>query len=196
MKLITTVISTIIAIAIPIASSASSWIIDPDHSNAGFTIRHMMVGNVQGCFQKMSGTVEINDQDITKSSVDVSIDAGSIYTKVEKRDEHLRSADFFDVAKYPTITFVSKKVEKSGEDRLEVTGDLNLHGVTRQIVLDVKGPTNEIRDLLGHMRRGASAVTQINRTDFGINWNKTLEAGGVAVGEEVMIGLEIEMIRK
>ncbi len=94
MKLITTVISTIIAIAIPIASSASSWIIDPDHSNAGFTIRHMMVGNVQGCFQKMSGTVEINDQDITKSSVDVSIDAGSIYTKVEKRDEHLRSADF------------------------------------------------------------------------------------------------------
>ena len=89
-----------------------------------------------------------------------------------------------------------EKVEKSGEDRLEVTGDLNLHGVTRQIVLDVKGPTNEIRDLLGHMRRGASAVTQINRTDFGINWNKTLEAGGVAVGEEVMIGLEIEMIRK
>lgn len=148
MKWITTVISTIIAIAIPIASSASSWIIDPEHSNAGFTIRHMMVGNVQGCFQKMSGTVEINDQDITKSSVDVSIDAGSIYTKVEKRDEHLRSADFFDVAKYPTITFVSKKVEKSGEDRLEVTGDLNLHGVTRQIVLDVKGPTNEIRDLL------------------------------------------------
>jgi polyisoprenoid-binding protein YceI len=127
--------------------------------------------------------------------VEVTIDTNSINTNVTKRDEHLRSADFFDVAKFPTMTFVSKKVAKAGQERLKVTGDLTLHGVTREVVLDVEGPSSESKDLYGNIRRGATATTKINRKDFGLVWNKALETGGVAVGEEVTITLEIEMIK-
>jgi polyisoprenoid-binding protein YceI len=155
-----------------------------------------MVSNVKGSFEKHSGVVEINDQDITKSKVEVSIDTDSINTNVQKRDDQLRSADFFDVAKYPKMIFVSKKVTRVGQDKLKVTGDLTLHGVTKEVVLDVEGPTNEIKDPWGNIRKGASASTKINRKDFGLVWNAALETGGVAVGEEITITLEIEMIRK
>ena len=196
MKNIIVSISTIIAMALPAFAFASTWTIDPDHSNVGFKVRHLMVSNVKGSFEKHTGTVEINDKDITKSKVEVSIDTNSINTNVQKRDEHLRSADFFDVAKYPTMTFVSKKVAKAGKDKLKVTGDLTLHGITKQVVLDVEGPTKESKDPWGNIRKGATATTKINRKDFGLVWNAALETGGVAVGDEIAIILEIEMIRK
>jgi len=196
MKNIIVTFSTIIALALPTFAFATTWTIDPDHSNIGFKVRHLMVSNVKGSFDKYTGVVEINDKDITKSKVEVSIDTNSINTNVQKRDEHLRSADFFDVAKYPTMTFVSKKVATAGKDKLKVTGDLTLHGITKQVVLDVEGPTKESKDPWGNIRKGASATTKINRKDFGLVWNKALETGGVAVGEEIAITLEIEMIKK
>jgi polyisoprenoid-binding protein YceI len=196
MKKFITSIATLIALALPLVASASTWNIDPDHSNVGFKVKHLMVSNVKGNFDKHTGTVEINDKDITKSRVEVSIDTASINTNVQKRDEHLRSADFFDVAKYPTMTFVSKKVAKAGKNRLKVTGDLTLHGVTRQVVLDVEPLSKESKDPWGNIRRGTTASTRIDRKDFGLTWNKGLETGGVLVGDEVLITLEIEMIRK
>jgi len=193
-RLLTTV-STIIALSLPALASATIWNIDPEHSNIGFKVRHLMISNVKGNFEKHKGVVEINDQDITKSRVEVSIDTASINTNVQKRDDHLRSAEFFDVAKYPTMTFISKKIAKAGNDKLNVTGDLTLHGITREVVLDVEGPTGESKDPWGVIRRGAVAGTKINRKDFGLVWNKALETGGVAVGDEITITLEIEMIK-
>jgi len=195
MKRLLATVSTIIALLLPTLASATTWNIDPDHSNIGFKVRHLMVSNVKGSFEKLTGVVDINDKDVTKSKVDVSIDTASINTNVQKRDEHLRSADFFDVATFPTMTFVSKKVAKAGKDKLKVTGDLTLHGITKQVVLDVEGPTAESKDPWGTIRRGAVATTKINRKDFGLVWNKALETGGVAVGEEIAITLEIEMIK-
>lgn len=196
MKRIIASIAATIALTLPLVASASTWNIDPDHSNIGFKVKHMMVSNVKGSFEKHTGVIEIDDKDITKSKVQVSIDTASINTNIQKRDDHLRSVDFFDVAKYPTMTFVSKKVAKAGKDKLKVTGDLTLHGVTKQVVLDVEGPTQESKDPWGNIRKGITATTKINRKDFGLVWNAALETGGVAVGEEVTITLEIEAIRK
>ena len=189
-------IATVIALTLPVVASASTWNIDPDHSNVGFKVRHLMVSNVKGSFDKYTGIVEIDDKDITKSKVEVTIDTSSVNTNVHKRDVHLRSADFFDVAKFPTMSFVSKKVAKTGTDTLKITGDLTLHGVTRQVVLDVEGLSKESKDPWGNIRRGATATTKINRKDFGLAWNAALETGGVAVGEDVNMILEIEMIKK
>src|SRR6266568_1656983 len=196
MKRIIAAISTIITLALPAFAFASTWNIDPDHSNVGFKVRHLMVSNVKGSFEKHTGTVDINDQDITKSKVEISIDTNSINTNVRKRDDHLRSAEFFDVAKFPAMTFVSKRVAKAGKDKLKVTGDLTLHGVTKEVVLEVEGPSRESKDPWGNIRKGATATTKINRKDFGLVWNTALETGGVAVGEEITITLEIEMIKK
>jgi polyisoprenoid-binding protein YceI len=195
MKQVLVSISTIVALALPAFAFATTWNIDPDHSNVGFKVRHLMVSNVRGSFEKLNGTVDINDKDITRSKVSVTIDTASINSNVQKRDEHLRSADFFDVAKFPTMTFVSKKVAKAGKDKLKVTGDLTLHGVTKEVVLDVEGPSKESKDPWGNLRSGAVASTKINRKDFGLVWNAALETGGVAVSEEVTISLEIEMIK-
>ena len=196
MKRLLVSISTIMALALPAFAFATTWTIDPDHSNVGFKVKHLMVANVKGSFDKHTGIVDINDKDITKSKVEVTIDTASINTNVQKRDEHLRSADFFDVAKYPTMTFVSKTVAKAGKDRLKVTGDLTLHGVTRQVVLDVDPISKESKDPWGNIRRGTAATTTIDRKDFGLTWNKGLETGGVVVGDDITITLEIEMIRK
>jgi len=195
MKRLITIIISIAVLAVPALSLASTWTIDPEHSNVGFKVRHLMISNVKGSFEKFSGTVIINDRDITRSKVDVSIDTNSINTTVRKRDEHLRSADFFDVARYPAMTFVSKRVVKEGEGRLKVIGNLTLHGVTREVTLDVEGPSRESKDLWGNTRIGVTATTRINRKEFGLTWNKMLETGGVAVGEEIAITLEIEMIK-
>ena len=191
-----TIIVAAMILAIPYAAVASTWNIDPDHSNFGFKIKHLMVSNVKGNFEKYSGIVEINDKDMTKSKVEVTIDTNSVNTNVKKRDDHLRSADFFDVAKYPTITFVSKKVTVVGPDKLKVTGDFTLHGVTKEVVLDLEGPTAESKDPWGNIRKGATATTKINRKDYGLMWNQALETGGVLVGDEVDITLEVEMIKK
>ena len=191
--------STIAAVALlllPALSPAATWQIDPDHSNIQFKVRHLMVSNVKGVFHKVSGLVEIDDQDISRSKVTTVIDTASVDTGVAKRDEDLRSANFFDVVRYPTMTFVSKKVAKNGPDSLKVTGDLTIHGITREVVLDVDGPTPAVRDPWGGTRRGATAATRINRKDFGLTYNKVLETGGVVVGDEIAISLEIELVRK
>ena len=196
MKRIFGCIAFVSFVLIPALSQGATYSIDPEHSNVQFKVRHLMVSNVKGVFGKVQGIIDIDDKDISKSKVKVTIDTESINTGVAKRDEHLRSADFFDVSKYPAMTYVSKKVMKSGEGKLKVVGDLTLHGITREVVLDVEGPTSETKDPWGKMRRGASAVTTINRKDFGLTWNKALETGGVMVGDEVVINLEVEMIRE
>jgi len=196
MKRFISSIAAIVALVVPVFASASNWTIDPEHSNVAFKVRHLMVSNVRGNFEKFAGTVELNDKDITRSRVEVSIDTNSINTNVQKRDAHLRSADFFDVARYPAMTFVSTRVAKAGGDKLKVTGNLTLHGITKEVTLDVEGPTGESKDPWGNIRKGATATTRINRKDFGLTWNKALETGGVVVGDDIAITLEIEMIKK
>lgn len=195
MKKIGRFLITLLLVLVPALAFSATWTIDPEHSHIQFSVRHLMVSNVKGVFGKVQGTVDIDDKNITKSSVKVSIETESINTGVAKRDTHLRSADFFDVARFPTMTFVSKKVAQAGKDKLQVTGDLTIHGVTREVVLDVDGPSAETKDPWGSIRRGASATTKINRKDFGLNWNKALETGGVVVGDEVTINLEVELIK-
>jgi polyisoprenoid-binding protein YceI len=187
--------AAIALLMLPSLAFASTWNIDPDHSNTGFKVRHLMVSNVKGVFSKVQGVVHVDEKDITKSNVNVTIETASIDTGVVKRDNHLRSADFLDVAKYPTMTFVSTKVAQNGAHGLKVSGDLTLHGVTRPVVLDVEELSQESKDPMGNLRRGASASTKINRKDFGLTWNKALDAGGVAVGEDVAISIEVEMVK-
>lgn len=195
MKRLLATIAAVIALSLPTLSLAADWTIDPEHSSIAFKVRHLMVSNVKGIFEKFKGTVVIDDKDITRSKVEVTIDTASINTNVAKRDEHLRSPDFFDVTKYPTMTFVSRKVVRAGTDKLKVTGDLTLHGVTREVVLDVEGPSGESKDPWGNIRSGATASAKVNRKDFGLNWNKALETGGVVVGDDVTINLEVELIK-
>ena len=181
--------------AAPSAAFASDWELDAAHSTVSFKVRHMMVSNVQGGFTKFSGTLNLDDKDVTKSTLSVDIDVASVDTRNPKRDEHLKSADFFDVAKFPKMTFKSTKVEKQG-DKYLATGDLTLHGVTKPVTLTVTNVTGEVKDAFGAIRRGAQATGKINRKDFGLAWNKALEAGGVAVGEEVSLDLEVECTKK
>lgn len=175
-------------------ATAAEFTIDTAHSSANFSVRHMMVSNVKGDFAGVTGKI-VWDGNPTTATVEATIDASTIDTGVDKRDEHLRSADFFDVAKFPTITFKSTKVEAAGTGRLEVKGDLTMHGVTKEVVLDVEGPTAEFKNPWGKTVIGASASTTIKRGDFGLTWNKALEAGGVVVGEEVRISIELELVK-
>ncbi len=181
---------------LPVLSHAATWQIDPDHSSFQFKVRHLMVSNVKGDFTKSKGVVTIDDKDVSNLKIELTIDAASVSTDHAKRDEHLRGPDFFDVAKYPTITFVSKKVIKDGPDRLKVIGDLTIHGITKEITVDVEGPTPEVKDPWGGFRRGATATTKINRKDFGLTWNRALETGGVVVGDDVNIYIEVELVKK
>jgi polyisoprenoid-binding protein YceI len=155
----------------------------------------MMVSNVRGAFSNITGTVELNDKDIAKSRVNVEIDASTIDTRNEKRDAHLKSDDFFDVTKYPTMTFKSTKVKRTGKGKLKITGDLTIRGVTRSVILDVEGPTPEMTSPWGQTVRGVHATTKINRKDWGLTWNKALETGGLLVGEDVEITLDVELIK-
>jgi len=174
---------------------AATWNIDPAHSNATFKVRHLGISNVSGSFKKMTGAIQMDEADITKSTVEAVIDATSLDTGEPKRDEHLKSPDFFDVATNPTITFKSKKVEKAGEGKLKVTGDLTMRGVTKEVVLDVSGPLTPVA-AFGGMRSGATATTTINRQDFGVAWSKVMEGGGLVVGNDVAITIELELAQK
>ena len=180
------------ALALSAPALAATWQIDPAHSNVSFSVRHMMVSNVRGEFTKVSGSVEGDEKAPTQAVINATIDASSINTREEKRDTHLKSADFLDVAKYPTITFKSKKIEPSGAAQFKVTGDLTLHGVTKEVVLDVSDVTPPIKDPMGKTRAGAHATTQIDRKDFGINWSKTMDGGGLLVGNDVDISIDVE----
>jgi polyisoprenoid-binding protein YceI len=195
MKRSIVILTGILALAIPVFTYASTWQIDPDHSSIQFKIRHLTVSNVKGEFSKATGVVTMDDKDFSSLKVDLTIDTASVNTGHAKRDEHLRGPDFFDVTKYPTITFVSKKVIK-GDGKLKVIGDLTIHGLTREIAVDVEGPTPEVKDPWGSFRRGATGTTKINRRDFGITWNKVLDTGGLLVGEEVDIYVEVELVKK
>jgi polyisoprenoid-binding protein YceI len=167
------------------------WVADPDHSVAAFIIKHMMVANVRGQFNKISAELSFDPADISHSSVEAVIDASGIYTGIQKRDDHLRSPDFFDVAEYPLITFKSNKAETSGERHFKITGDLTIHGITRPVTLDAEYSGIE-KSSDGDISIGFTASTRINREDYGLTWNVELESRGVMVGKEVQIFLDIE----
>jgi polyisoprenoid-binding protein YceI len=183
-------------LSLPAAAAASTWQLDPNHSSAQFAVRHLGLSTVRGAFTKVNGTIQFDDKDITKSSVDVTIEAASLDTRVEGRDKDLRSDHFFEVEKYPTLTFKSTKVEQVEVGKLKVTGDLTIHGVTKQVVLDVEGPTAAVKDPWGNQRAAASATTKINRQDFGVKWNAKMDNGGWVVGDDVAITIDVEMVQK
>jgi polyisoprenoid-binding protein YceI len=185
-----------LALAIPAIAGAATYQLDPVHSSIQFKIRHLTVSNVTGTFNKIKGSATMEGEDPSTLKVDVTIEAASVDTGNEKRDQHLRTPDFLDVAKYPTITFVSKKVVKGDPGKLKITGDLTIHGVTREITVDLEGPTSEVKDPWGGFRRGATGTTRIDRRDFGITWNTALDSGGMLVGNEVTIYVEVEWVKK
>jgi polyisoprenoid-binding protein YceI len=174
----------------------TQWTIDPAHSAAHFSVRHLMISNVRGEFSKLSGNVLIDPVDPARSSVEVNMETTSVNTREPQRDEHLRSADFFDVANHPAIKFKSKKVVAAGGDRYKLTGDLTIRGVTKEVTFDVEGPTAAVKDPWGNVRAGVSASAKINRKDFGLVWNALTEAGGVVVGDEISVTIEAELIQK
>ena len=183
-------------VAAPASAGASTWRIDPVHSAAQFGVRHLMVSTVRGNLGKVTGVVNLDDADVSKSSVEAAIDATGIDTRDPKRDEHLRAADFLDVARYPTITFKSTKVSRLAEDRYQVTGNLTMRGVTKEIVLDVEGIPKPFNDPFGNIKLGGVARTKISRKDFGITWNKALDTGGAVVGDAVDITIDIELTQQ
>lgn len=175
---------------------AGEWEIDPVHSAVQFSVRHMMVSTVRGRFEKVSGTVSLDEQDPTRSAIDITIDATSINTHESKRDAHLKSADFFDVATYPTITFKSTRIEKAGSGKLKATGNLTMRGVTKAVTLLVTGPTAAVKNPWGQRVRGASATGKLDRRQWGLTWNKALEVGGVLVGDTVNLQIDVELVAK
>jgi polyisoprenoid-binding protein YceI len=174
--------------------SQITYTIDPSHSSVHFSVRHLMVSNVRGEFSRLSGTIQFDPDNPAASSVQASIDVASINTREPQRDGHLKSADFLDVEKFPTITFTSKQVTPH-EGGATITGDLTIHGVTHPITLDVEGSTEEVKDPWGNQRIGMSGTTKLSRKEFGLTWNTSLEAGGVLIGDEVKITIDIEALR-
>jgi polyisoprenoid-binding protein YceI len=195
MRTMTTLALAFTLLGAPLAARAQTYEIDGGHSHVGFSVRHMMVSNVRGAFKKVEGTVVVDDKAPAKSSVQAVIDAASVDTGDAKRDEHLRAADFFDVAKHPTLTFKSKRIIKAGKS-WKVTGDLTMHGVTKEVTLDATAPSAEVKDPWGGLRSGLTATTTLDRKDFGITYNRALDNGGLAVGDEVKVQLELELVRK
>ena len=176
-------------------TTVTTWNLDPVHSVAEFKVKHMMISNVKGQFTGIEGVLTFDESDVTKSRVEATIDASSINTRESQRDTHLKSADFFDVENYPTLSFRSNLVKRTGDDELAVTGDLTIHGVTREVVFRVEGPTAAGKDPWGNTRIGLSALTKINRKDFGLTWNAALETGGILVGDEVTITLDVQFVK-
>jgi polyisoprenoid-binding protein YceI len=177
------------------AMAQNSWNIDASHSSVQFQVRHLMISNVRGEFGEMSGQIQFDGEDCSTVEADVVIQVASIDTREAKRDEHLRSADFFDAASYPTITFKSKRVEDVNDKNFKLVGDLTMRGVTKEITLDVEA-TPVIKGMRGEARVGAHATARLNRQDYGIKWNRALDAGGVVVSNEVRITLDLELIRQ
>ncbi|MGA2560560.1 MAG: YceI family protein [Terracidiphilus sp.] len=183
------------ATATPAPGTVTTWNLDPAHSVAEFKVKHMMISNVKGSFSGLSGTLKLNETDYTHSTVEASIPVANIKTGDEQRDGHLKSADFFDAEKFPAITFKSTNIDSKGGADYEVTGDLTLHGVTKSVTFAVEDLSEPAKDPWGNHRIGLSATTKINRKDFGLTWNSALESGGVLVGEDVTIHLEVQFIK-
>jgi len=173
----------------------ATYTIEPTHSSAHFKVRHLMIANIRGEFSKVSGTVMFDSANLDGSGIAAEIDVNSINTREPDRDKHLKSADFFDVANYPTMKFQSKKIAADGPEGYTVTGDLTIRGVARETILNVTGPTPEVKDPWGYTRRGAEAVAKISRKDFGMTFNAALGTGGVMVGDEIEISLELELVK-
>jgi polyisoprenoid-binding protein YceI len=184
-------------VTVPIQSNKpTQWTIDPVHTAAHFSVRHLMISNVRGEFTKVTGSAVINPADLTLSSVQVEIDANSVNTREPQRDDHLRSADFFGVANFPTLSFRSTQIKANGADSLKITGDLTIHGVMKEVTFEAEGPTPSMKDPWGNIRVGITASTKIDRRDFDLKFNGLTEAGGVVVGDEVKITLEAELIQQ
>jgi polyisoprenoid-binding protein YceI len=186
--------AALVAFSLPVFAGPTTYQIDPKHSDAQFAVTHLMISTVRGEFHGITGTVVYDDSDVSKSSVNVTIDANTVDTREPARDTDLKSDHFFDVANHPTMTFKSTKVESAGPGKLKVTGDLTIRGNTKTVVLEVTTPKPAIKDPWGLQRTAVSATTKINRQDFGVSWNKKLDSGGVVVSDEVDIMLDVEMI--
>jgi polyisoprenoid-binding protein YceI len=176
-------------------SSTAIWNIDPAHTTAEFKVKHMMISNVKGQFSKVSGVLTLDESKLANSQVDVTIEAASIETRDSQRDAHLKSADFFDVEKFPTLHFQSTGISIVRDGELSVEGDLTIRGVTHKVRFAVEGPTPPTKDPWGNTRVAVSATTKINRKDFGLTWNAALETGGILVGDEVTITLDVEFVK-
>ncbi|BAS26517.1 YceI family protein [Limnochorda pilosa] len=181
--------------AVGTGQETTVWTIDPAHTTAEFSVKHMMISTVKGRFGSIEGTVTGDLDDPTQAAVDVKIDAASVDTRNDQRDAHLRSADFFDVEHHPHLTFKSRRIERAGDDRFKVVGDLTIRGVSREVVLDTTFE-GQVKDPYGNQRAGFSAAAKLNRKDFGLNWNALLEAGGVVVGDEVKVEIHAEVTRQ
>ena len=190
------IFTALLALTAAVASAqVSRWQIDPAHSEADFTIKHMGISNVHGRFGNVNGSLTLDDNGITKSNVNATVDVTTVDTGVAQRDTHLKSPDFFDSAKYPEMTFVSKNLS-SVDGQLQLTGDLTLHGVTKSVTLAVEGPSKEQLDPYGKTRRAFSATTTIHRQDFGLTWNGNLKSGDSVLGDDVKVELDIELIKQ
>jgi polyisoprenoid-binding protein YceI len=176
-------------------STTTTWSIDPTHSVAEFKVKHMMISNVKGHFAKVSGTLSLDESDVTNSKVEALIDASSIGTRDDQRDAHLKSADFLDVEKFPSLSFKSTRISVPRAGELAVEGDLSIRGVTRKVTFHVEGPTPPAKDPWGNTRVAVSATTKINRKDFGLTWNAALETGGILVGDDVTITLDVQFVK-
>jgi polyisoprenoid-binding protein YceI len=173
----------------------NTYQIDAAHSNVQFIVRHLMVTNVRGTFTGVTGTVVYDPAKPEDTTVEATIDVNSVNTRDEKRDEHLKSLDFLDAVKYPTMTFKSKRVESAGTDEYKVTGDLTLHGVTKEVTLTAEEVTGEVKDPWGNIKIGATLKGKVKRSDFGLTWNAALETGGVVVGDDVKLELDLEFLK-
>jgi polyisoprenoid-binding protein YceI len=176
-------------------AATSTWNVDPVHSAAEFKVKHMMISNVKGHFTGLTGVLTLDETDVTKSRIEGTIDVATVTTREPQRDTHLRSADFFDVEKFPTMSFKSTLITREGPGELAVTGDLTIHGVTREVEFTVEGPTPPGKDPWGNTRLGASATAKISRKDFGLTYNAALETGGILIGDEVTITVEVEFVK-
>jgi polyisoprenoid-binding protein YceI len=176
-------------------TATATWNVDPVHSVAEFKVRHMMISNVKGQFTAVAGVMTVDEADVTNSRIEASVEVASINTRDAQRDAHLKSADFFDVEKFPTLTFKSTRVTRTADGELAVEGDLTIHGVTQKTVFSVEGPTPPAKDPWGNMRVGLSATARIHRKDFGLTWNAGLETGGFLVGDEVTLTLDVQFIK-
>ncbi len=184
------------AILFATPAKADSWRVDPDHSAAHFAVQHLGIGEIRGFFSEITGTAVFGEPGNLLQALDLTIAADSIETGVKKRDNHLRSHDFFDAYTFPTLTFHTKKITPGSQGKLQMTGDLTMHGVTREITVELAGPTQAIQDPLGNTRRGARLTTRLNRTEFGLTYNAVLDGGRLAVGETVEVGVDLELIRQ
>lgn len=185
-----------LAASLPGLAATTTWKLDPQHSAAQFSVRHMAISTVRGGFSNVNGIVRLDDQDITRSTVDVTIDVATVDTREPARDKDLRSDKFFDVEHFPKMTFKSKKVEQLAPGKLKVTGDLTIRGATKEVVLDVDGPSAAVTDPWKNQRAAVNATTKVNRQDFGVKWNATMDNGGVIVGDDVNITIDAEMTKQ